>query len=214
MRIRGVELELHPEGEALSDHIRRENDFFEAEILDYLRDNHKFQRVIIDVGANIGNHTLYFANFLVSSFIWAFEPVLENFLLLENSLKHHIQERPMTHAIVIPLNYALSSKTQKVRITPNFGNMGASQISDDGAREVKATTIDTVLSSESNVTLIKIDVEGYEPEVIKGAQETIQLHRPLILIEDWGREYDSLLPDYEIEKAWPEHQTFLYRWKE
>lgn len=208
MNIRGVELALHPD-EDLSNHIRREHDFFEAEILDYIRDNHPNHEVIIDIGANIGNHTMYFANFLTYKLIWAFEPIRENFLLLDQNIKN---TKPHLGASVCATDHAISNVNGMVRITPNFGNMGASQISSDGLREVESITIDT-LFAKANVTLLKIDVEGYEPEVIKGAQETINNSHPLILIEDWYRVYSTLLPEYEIEQAWPEHQTFLYRWK-
>lgn len=209
MNIRGVELELHPD-EDLSNHIRRENDFFEAEILDYILEKHPHHEVIIDVGANIGNHTMFFANFLTYKVVWAFEPIRENFVILDRNIK---RTKPYLGGTVIATDHAVSSSNGSVKITPNFGNMGASIISPDGERWVDSITIDTIFAP-APVTLMKIDVEGHEPEVIAGAQKTIQNSHPLILIEDWGRVYGALLPDYEIEQAWPDHQTFLYRWKQ
>lgn len=200
MKIRGIEIQLHP-NEALSNHIRRENDFFEADILDYLRDHHQAQKVIVDVGANIGNHTLYFANFLKYEKIVSFEPLPANFEILEANLPYFNIE---LHQL------ALSDKKTALKMTPNVGNMGASRIDGQGGIEVEAITLDSL--NLKNVTLIKIDVENHEPLVLEGAKDTILRCHPLILIEDWNYSYGNLFPDYVLEKSWPKHRTYLYCW--
>jgi len=63
LQIRGLNLFVY-NNESVSNHLRQKKDFFESTTLDYLRDRHKIQKVIIDAGANIGNHSVYFANFL------------------------------------------------------------------------------------------------------------------------------------------------------
>src|SRR6185295_19958592 len=98
--------------------------FFEAEILDYMRDNHNDQKVILDIGANIGNHSVYFANFLKYNFLYAFEPVLDNYLLLEKNISQY----PNTFAS----NSAVNSNGSPVYMYINRGNMGASQVSEEG----------------------------------------------------------------------------------
>lgn len=202
MQIRGIEIHLH-EREDLSDHIRREKDFFEADILDYLKDYHPVHETIIDIGANIGNHSVYFANYMKYSLLAAFEPIPANYNLLIQNLtgSKHIQL----------YNFAVADKRGTLRLSPDTDNMGASKVREDGSIEVRAMTIDSCYFD--NVTLMKIDVEGYEPYVLEGAKDTIFRSHPLILIEDWKGTYGKLLPDYEIEKAWPEHSTYLYRWK-
>lgn len=197
--IRGIKLELH-DNEDLSNHIRRENDFFEPDILDYLRDHHNKQGTVLDIGANIGNHTAYFENFLDCGLIMAFEPVPDNFILLEKNVKSSIC-----------YNVAISASSHdNLGMVINRGNMGASQVDLHGDLRVDALAIDDLMLN--NVTLMKIDVEEHEPAVLDGAKETIQLCKPLILIEDHYDQYAKLLPDYELEKGWPEHKTYLYRW--
>jgi len=49
--------------------------------------------------------------------------------------------------------------------------------------EVLMVTLDDVLHSEKHVDVIKIDVEGAELSVLKGAQKTLERHEPIILIE-------------------------------
>lgn len=205
MRIRGIEMELHPSGEALSDHIRRENDFFEAEILDFIRDNYPVQRIIIDIGANIGNHALYFANFLkFYEYIICFEPVLENYEILEKNLRGYKG--------IFTYNYALSDKTQTLQMSANRSNMGASMVKLEGELTVQAYSLDRLYYK--NVSLIKIDVEEYEPQVLDGAQDTIAKYKPLIIIEDWFNKYNSLLPvGYQCVQGWEIGKTYIYEWK-
>lgn len=206
MLVRGVELALHPPGEALSDHIRRENDFFEAELLDFIIDRFPVQRTVIDVGANIGNHTVFFATFLqFYDTIVAFEPVPDNFNLLAQNINGYNG--------VKAFNYALSDKTRRVKMHVNPQNMGASQITDTGELEIDAYSLDRLYFK--NVSLLKIDAEEYEPQILDGAQDTIVRCKPLIIIEDWYEKYKELLPDkYECIKAWEVGKTFVYEWKD
>ena len=199
-------LYLHDEGEDLSDHIDREKDYFEKEILEYLAANHPQHDVIIDVGANIGNHTAYFSQYLENSTIIAFEPVIENYKLLNLN----------THGLpnVITRNEAVGAFRGKVYIELNPKNMGTCQIvtngETEGFRQIPQVRIDDLLLIP-RVTLLKIDVEWYEPEVLKGAQAIINEDKPLILIEDAEVKYAELLPpDYELLQPWLAHKTYLY----
>lgn len=207
MKVRGIDIRLHPD-EALSNHIRRTGDFFEAEILDYLATNHPIQGTVVDVGANIGNHSLFFLEFMHVHGLVAFEPVPENYVLLVENLTGHDN--------ITMVQYAVGRKQGAARIKTNYGNMGASEVSDEGSVEVPMVSLDSFLGSyiyaAQDISLVKIDVEGYEPEVIDGAQDTIYICKPLILIEDWKKEYGSLLPGYVLEKGWDHHHTYLYRY--
>lgn len=200
--IRGIPFELHPQGEMFSDAIRRDEDFFEAEILDYIADNYPVHGTIVDIGANIGNHSLFFCNKLQYRQILAFEPVPDNYILLTINCARYRG--------FYPFKFALDSHIGLVNIAPQHSNMGASFVSPEGTIEVVAIPLD--LFSLYDCTLIKIDVELYEPEVLRGAYLTISKNRPLILIEDANQEYGHLLPDYKMIKAWPEHKTYLYGW--
>lgn len=200
--IRGIEIFLH-EKEQLSNHIRREKDFFEANILDYIREKYPEQRTIVDAGANIGNHLLYFANFFKYGSIVAFEPLPDNFSILKlNSNYPNIKLFPQ----------ALSNKKEILKMSPNRINMGASKVNWDGTGtlEVEAVTIDSL--NLTDVSLLKIDVEDSEARVIEGARETINRCHPLILLEDKNGLYGKMLSGYTLEKAWPNQYTYLYRY--
>lgn len=208
--MRGVELELHPPGEQLSDHIRRERDFFEADLLDYVVEKFPVQRTIIDVGANIGNHAVFFANFLkYYDTINCYEPITDNFTLLQKNVA------PYERVKAYP--FALSDRTQLLPMEVVRHNMGASHV--DTRPD---TTSDIIVQAYSldrlyfkNVSLLKIDVEGWEPAVLSGAEDTIAVCKPLIILEDWQDEYQRLLPEkYECIKAWEVGKTFIYEWRD
>jgi FkbM family methyltransferase len=203
VELRGVRLRLHPEGEGVSDGIRRSGDFYEAAILDYVRNRHLGQRVIVDAGANVGNHTAYFARFLAHDRIHAFEPIAANYALL--------CENVAAFATVTTHQVALSDGPRVLRMEPNPANMGACLVTDEGSLEVDAVALDSL--GLSNVTLVKVDVENHEATLLLGAAETIARDHPLILIEDWTYGgIAEMLPGYEMEMAWPDAFTYLYRW--
>ena len=83
--VRGIPLTVY-QTEAVSEVIRQTGDFYEAAILDELREMFPTQRTIVDVGANIGNHSAYWSAFVPHTAIHAFEPVPNNYeLLIKNA---------------------------------------------------------------------------------------------------------------------------------
>jgi len=200
IKIRGIEMNLYPR-ERVSDDIRRNKDFFEASILDYIRDNYSNQKTIVDAGANIGNHTLYFANFLKFDSIHCFEPIEQNYKILESNARD---------PKIKLYKQALSSEKKTLMMQLGGRNMGSSMISDKGDIAVEAITLDSL--NLEDVTLMKIDVEKHEPELLEGAKKTIARCHPLILIEDDTGEYGKLLPGYQREMYWSKNRTYLYKW--
>lgn len=203
--LRGIPFTVHDEDDDLSRAILRNGDFWEFDILDYIRDNYPKQHTIIDVGANIGNHSLYFSQYLNYTQIISFEPIEENFQLLVKNMRN---------SFMVGLNkYAVSDHSGSVFMTRDKSNYGAHEVRPDGIEEVPCVSIDKL--GLMDVSLIKIDAEWHEPQVLDGASETIYRCLPLILIEDVKREYSSLFPrGYEMVGAWDHHNTFLWEYHE
>jgi FkbM family methyltransferase len=196
--VRGVRLELHPPPDYVSDTIRATGDFYEAAILDELA-RRISGGVIVDAGAMLGNHSTYLAEFVPHLTIHAFEPEPSNFRLLRRNV------RPYPSVLAYP--YALSDRAGRVGIDSDPTNRGHASVVPGGW--IRAVTLDTL--NLHDVSLIKVDVEGHEPQVLAGARETIARCRPLILLEDWTGLYPALLPGYEIVAEWETaHQTFLF----
>lgn len=138
--------------------------------------------VILDVGANIGTHTLSFAQLTGSTgFVYAFEPqrILFEFLCANIVINNYLNVLPMMAGvgeepgeIIIPLINPLA-KT----------NAGSVNIEGHSAGDkVPMITVDSLKLVRCN--LLKIDVEGMERKVLLGARETIRRTRPLMFVEN------------------------------
>lgn len=137
---------------------------------------------VIDVGANIGNHSIFFSQ--IFSKVYAFEPNPQAYYLLQyNSAGSNI----------VPLNYGLSSENSTVAFSIDPINLGGSKVIEgrSGPGTPSLNTIDIeVRRLDDNleiknqvVSLIKIDVEGHELQVLEGAVEFIKASRPIIVFE-------------------------------
>lgn len=138
--------------------------FYEEPLLKYLEETYK-PKVIIDAGANIGNHSKFFTE-VMGAEVWSFEPEPSNFRILKKNHKDN------------NFNVGLSDEKGKAGIEQNPTNMGASEITEGDS--VKLETLD---SYNLEPDLIKIDVEGMESKVIKGAIETIKKFHPVLVVE-------------------------------
>jgi len=154
--------------------------FYEEELLEFSRklklDKNK---VIVDVGANIGNHTIFFSLFCPHSKIFAFEPYDKVRKVLEN----HIKMNKLRDIKVFP--YAVGAKAGFCDLEKSPSGSG---IEYDGrtyikeGNSIKMITLDEVLKDEE-ISLIKIDVEDYEYNVLQGAKKTLQKCHPYLFIE-------------------------------
>lgn len=131
----------------------------------------------VDIGANIGFMTAYFGSRWNK--VTAFEPTPSIFECLQaNCSRSNIDLK----------NVAISDQTGEVTFAVSGKSEVNQIISDDhvltkhwSAIRVPAITLDSI--SLSNVDMLKIDVEGHELAVVKGAENTIKNNKPLIAIE-------------------------------
>jgi FkbM family methyltransferase len=137
--------------------------------------------VILDIGANFGFYALTFARALARcTRIIAFEPFPATFRRLSanialNGLQDVIEAHPV----------ALSDREGRARMWSRPDNSGASAVLDEGTIEVPVTTLDGFSRGAGldRLDLIKIDVEGHEESVLRGASDVIARHHPVLLVE-------------------------------
>lgn len=137
----------------------------------------------LDIGANIGNHSHYFSR--IFSKVIAFEPSSIIFKLLE------INTEDLANVRIEKI--ALGSRNSESTLYSNTSNYGSSSIIKDHDSFQMQENINIKLLDDFNlgthsVSLMKIDVEGFEIEVLRGAIDTIRNHQPLILLEQWEKE--------------------------
>ena len=69
--------------------IKNTNNFYEYKLLSFLQKNFNNQKNILDIGANIGNHSLFFAKYFNCNKIFSFEPYYKNIELFINNLSNY-----------------------------------------------------------------------------------------------------------------------------
>jgi FkbM family methyltransferase len=160
--------------------------FYEAEELALIQ-KHYEQGTFVDIGANIGNHSLYLSKFGRCPRILVFEPnkaavdVLRANVLLNRCA--NIDTRY--------LGVALAASDGRYRgVTPEPNNLGHTIFQQDPAGEVLGVTGDSLLLGEP-IGFIKIDVEGMEFEILRGLAQTICRWRPKLFIEVWDSRIDE-----------------------
>jgi FkbM family methyltransferase len=136
----------------------------------------------VDVGANLGIHTLAMSAATgPGGHVFAIEPQAV-------ALKHlTLNTAGCTNVSIVPAAAGKTCAPKSVRMCPPVhGNMGATSIDFKGAHGfgelLDVVTVDS-LAQTKPVSFIKIDVEGYEMQVLQGATTTIRNARPLMLVE-------------------------------
>jgi len=140
---------------------------------------------VIDVGANIGTHSVYFSKKCSKGTVFAIEPQLyiSQFLntnLLVNGCFN-----------VVPMRAACGSDEKEVRILNidpfhgekvNYGEFKLKDYEDKGLH-TNCITLDSFLKQGIPFHLIKLDVEGLEVDVLNGATKLIDEYKPMLYIE-------------------------------
>lgn len=162
--------------------ILRTGSFYEQRLLNELCDvlpdlSHS---VVCDIGANIGNHSVFFGKILGANKVISFEPQPGCFDILKRNLE--INDLPTKYAKQLMLgaeNGAGEIASFKSRNTGGTSFRAAS----DG--DVKMVTLDSALSKDDaeRVLFLKIDVEGFQMMVLKGAKRLLKSQAPTILVE-------------------------------
>jgi FkbM family methyltransferase len=178
--------------------------------------NSATQPVVIDVGANIGVLTVQSAAMIepIGGHVYAFEPQRQIFYMMcgniaMNNIDNVSAERlavgNSNKPITVPkLNYYQPGSFGSVGFTGEFDDVGQDLDFGNGEK-VDQIVIDEYFKDVENIKFIKVDVEGMELDVLKGAEQTIKQHRPWMYIEyckqpNQGKELREFIEsmDYDI----------------
>jgi FkbM family methyltransferase len=145
-------------------------------------------KVILDVGSNDGTSINMIRQYFPSAVIWAFDPVVS----ISSDDKN-----------IIFCNYACGDVESSIELfIPTVGKHRLSQYSSTDQKKIEqqiradlqigqqkisfAKIVANIVSIDSlalDTSFLKIDVEGFELNVLRGAKETIQRNRPIIVVE-------------------------------
>lgn len=152
-------------------------------------DDRMKQKTALDIGANIGNHSLFFSKYF--RIIHAFEPNPRTFELLR------FNTAGSANVVAHPRGLSDSDEIGVLRENPT--NMGGTfiELAAQGAAasgaEVSLGTLDKFVETHDleDISLIKIDTEGFEARILRGARGVIAANRPTIIFELSPGDFDT-----------------------
>lgn len=175
--------------------------------------------LVVDAGANVGALTVPLAQ--AGAHVVAIEPQPEVFELLAANVAacgvagrvelHNVALGALPGTLWLPaLDYGETNNFGGVSLFPSAAAAAAALPATAPPHEVPCTTLDALLAGRTP-RLIKADVEGMEPELLRGARATLA-HQPALYLEadraDRRPELEALLR--EAGYAWREHRPPLY----
>ncbi len=166
---------------------------------------------VIDAGANVGTVTLFLAQAVgPEGRVYAFEPQLEIFHYLCGNVALSGRKN------IVALNAALGAKPGTITVPPmdygREGNFGAVSLLDMSEGETDVRTIDGL--DLADCRLIKIDVEGMEPEVLKGAEDTIGRFKPFVYTENKKNDGSPKVIEFFLERDYVLYWHFAHFFRE
>jgi FkbM family methyltransferase len=211
-------------GDEVSDYIRAEQ-IYERDILEFLRDRvldrtKVARQVALDVGANLGNHSLFLSD--IFERVIAFEPNP----LARSLLQINLEMNEVSNVEVRPVGLSDRQGTATLEFDPI--NLGAASTSALAKQRtvVRRSTIELVVGDEvidqyQPVEFVKVDVEGAEEAVLRGLEQTLRTHGPVVMMEQWPEVIDAASgtsPSFSFLRdlgysAWEVQRAPLFRGK-
>ena len=148
--------------------------------------------VCLDIGANIGNHSIAFAKWF--SRVYAFEPNPETFDVLALNAK-------WSSGRIFPFNVGASDREFDAPAVVPADNLGGARITaaapvpQAGIEPLRfnCVRLDEYLPEDvtRNVSFIKVDVEGHEYQALSGCRRIIEAARPLVAFELLRKDHEA-----------------------
>ena len=159
---------------------------YEDEINKIIRISLKPGGVALDIGGNIGLQSIRMAQAIgPQGMVYAFEPLH----YLQKKFSKNISLNRLGNVTLLPFALSNTEAETEMKINSNSWNQGTFSISNTaGGTETQLVTIKVAdelpeIKELDRLHLIKIDVEGFEYQVLQGLKLTIQKHKPRIIFE-------------------------------
>jgi FkbM family methyltransferase len=165
--------------------------------------------VYVDVGANVGNHTIFMSR--LADQVIAFEP----FARVREQLKANLALNRITNVVVHEVALGERDEHLPFYAAPD-SNLGAASFQAHhvvdhtllGTLEVRRG--DDMLAGAAGIAMIKIDVEGFERQVLSGLAQTLAAQRPLLIVELTPTTRDSIGDEATFLSLFPADYVFYY----
>jgi FkbM family methyltransferase len=163
---------------------------YEPPLIRFLQTHNTEGWTCLDVGANVGAVALALAKYVgPSGKVYAFEPGPPN----QQRLRNNFTLNPGLLGRTELLECGVADKPGELWWAEEHGNPGNALLSDKGTHKIQVITLDAFLSSRQldHVDFVKIDVEGMELQVMRGAAEVLRSFQPAVYFETLPRYVNS-----------------------
>ena len=162
-------------------------DVFEPDTIEYMADNVK-EGDIIHAGTFFGDFIPALSKAVSKEAkIWAFEPNPESYRCSQiTMILNDVQNVSLLHA-------GLGDKKSKIELTTKnkkgvslggSSSINSASKSSGTTEEIQIETIDETIPNDRSVSIVQLDIEGFEKQALMGALATIKRCRPILVIED------------------------------
>ncbi|MCK6545907.1 FkbM family methyltransferase [Myxococcota bacterium] len=200
----------------IHEQIRMHSAFYEAEMLTFIEDTFKPGLAIADVGANVGNHAVFFGLVMKAKPLVCVEASSAAVLQLERNLALNgvtgvelvtkaLGRAPGRGSLWVPLSQASNAGAAKL-------------IVGDGDVEISTLDAELLAHGTGHLDLVKLDVEGMEADVLRGALDVLGRSKPDLFVElQTERDRDAVMAvlaplGYELGPRFnytPTHHVFV-----
>jgi FkbM family methyltransferase len=181
----------------------KQNIYWEKEIVDEMIAHIRPNSDVLDIGANIGLITIGLLKEAHNKDIpirkvHCFECVPTTFFLLsENTIPYKEMVELYPFAVsdkyglcnigIIPYNHGCNYiyKTQDTSYTYQHMTTTSTIIQKNDRMHVMSIPLDTIEHQFNDISVVKIDVEGFELHVLRGMKHILQSHKPIVFVEIW-----------------------------
>jgi FkbM family methyltransferase len=213
---KGVDFDLKHvfDDDMTAEKVRSSHRFAEEPLLQWVAEQVR-PGTYVDIGAHIGNHSVFFYNFCRSHAVIAAEAHPQTFDVLARNLVANCRGKRALGIFkpVYPRHLAITDRTGEARVGAIPRNMaGHTKLVPSGGIVVPSSTVDDLVEG-ADVALIKLDIEGSELMAIRGATETLDRCHPVVIAEnhtpEQEAEFNSFLAPfgYALKTRWTGYRT-------
>jgi FkbM family methyltransferase len=150
---------------------------YEEPFLEYVRSLGRVGEYV-DVGAHLGTHSVWFAAMCPATHVHAFEPVARYAeVARRNLIANGAGDKSSVHQIGLAARRGRATNYMSAEHQIGFGEAGAAGVTEG----FDVDRMDDIVTGP--VAVIKLDVEGMEVEVLRGATRILEHHQPVIFAE-------------------------------
>ncbi|MGE5400253.1 MAG: FkbM family methyltransferase [Ignavibacteriales bacterium] len=172
---------------------------------------------ILDVGGAVGNTAKLFAKNFPKNRILVFEPIKETYEKLKDATSAFPNITPVNKAVgnmtgstkINQANRITSSSILDIKAESNSAVFSDTLIK-KGEETIEITTLDSTVPGDARVGILKIDVQGYELEVLKGATNTLSRTAVVVLELNNHEGYQNAPKYYDLDEYLRKSNFIIY----